>query len=188
MGLFDIQCAVCKKEKCGKSVKSKVTGRVYLDVASYQKEGNKLLGFMQICDSCYAKEAAIVSTRHSQRILVTTTGSLEGYRITEYVGVIGSQTVLGGNVIKDFVASITDFTGGQSGTTEQILSDARNLATQKIIDEAIKVSANAIVGLKLDFETIGQAYMCIATGTAVKVGKLKVQSPAPKSVTQKAPA
>ncbi|SDZ17570.1 YbjQ family protein [Thermoactinomyces sp. DSM 45892] len=104
-------------------------------------------------------------------MLVTTTNTLEGYQITDYVGVVSGETILGANVVRDFMASLTDFFGGRSGTYEGKLAEAREIAIQEMQEQARRKGADAVIGVDLDFETIGGMLMCIATGTAVRINK-----------------
>lgn len=102
---------------------------------------------------------------------MTTTPTLEGRRIAEYRGVVFGEVITGVNFIKDFAASIRDFVGGRSTTYEDELITARNQAMKELEDRAYKVGADAVVGIDIDYEVLGQngsMLMVTASGTAVK--------------------
>lgn len=105
-------------------------------------------------------------------MLLSTTSTLDGRTITQYHGVVFGETIIGANIIKDFFASIRDIVGGRSGSYEQVLREAREIAIGEMTQEAERLGANAIIGIDFDYETLGQAngmIMVIATGTAVSV-------------------
>ncbi|MDX2135071.1 MAG: heavy metal-binding domain-containing protein [Saprospiraceae bacterium] len=105
-------------------------------------------------------------------MLLSTTSTLDGRTITRYHGVVFGETIIGANIIKDFFASIRDIVGGRSGSYEQVLREAREIAIGEMTQEAERLGANAIIGIDFDYETLGQAngmIMVIATGTAVSV-------------------
>ncbi|MCX8047497.1 MAG: YbjQ family protein [Anoxybacillus gonensis] len=103
-------------------------------------------------------------------MIVTTTNSIEGKQIEQYLGLASGEVILGANVVRDFLASITDIIGGRSGTYESKLAEGREMAVQEMIKKARNMGANAVIGVDLDFETLRDGMMmCIATGTAVKV-------------------
>jgi uncharacterized protein YbjQ (UPF0145 family) len=103
-------------------------------------------------------------------MIVTTTGSVEGYQIAEYLGIVTGEAIMGANVIRDIFASVTDIIGGRSGAYEAKLADARETALAEMQDKALAKGANAIVGVDLDYEVIGQMLMVSASGTAVRLG------------------
>lgn len=105
-------------------------------------------------------------------MIVTTTSTIEGQRITKYVGLVGGEAILGANIFKDFFASIRDIVGGRSASYEQELRKAKDIAIGEMMDQAKRFGANAIVGVDLDYETIGSGQggnmiMVSANGTAV---------------------
>ncbi|WP_218239722.1 heavy metal-binding domain-containing protein [Comamonas fluminis] len=105
-------------------------------------------------------------------MIVTTTPSIEGKRITRYCGVVAGEAILGANVVKDFFAGIRDIVGGRSGTYERELQKAREIALKEMQERASEAGANAVVGVDLDFEVLGQGngmLMVSASGTAVVV-------------------
>ena len=104
-------------------------------------------------------------------MIMTTTPTLEGRKIAEYRGVVFGEVITGVNFIKDFAASIRDFVGGRSTTYEDELIVARNQAMKELEDRAYKVGADAVVGIDIDYEVLGQSgsmLMVTASGTAVK--------------------
>lgn len=106
-------------------------------------------------------------------MLMTTTPSVEGKTITRYCGIVAGEAILGANLFKDLFAGIRDLVGGRSGTYERELQKARDIALQEIQDRARELGANAVVGIDLDYEVIGQngsMLMVSASGTAVVLG------------------
>lgn len=105
-------------------------------------------------------------------MLITTTPSIEGKRITKYCGVISGEAILGANVFKDMFAGIRDLVGGRSGTYERELQKARDIAMRELEERAQEAGANAVVGVDLDYEVLGKEngmLMVSASGTAVVV-------------------
>ncbi len=101
-------------------------------------------------------------------MIVTTTPNLEGKKITRYLGIVSGETILGANIVRDFMASITDIVGGRSAAYEEELRKAKNTALQEMTAQAQQSGANAVVGVDLDYETIGQSMLMVtASGTAV---------------------
>jgi uncharacterized protein YbjQ (UPF0145 family) len=105
-------------------------------------------------------------------MIVTTTNSIEGRQIQQYIGIVSAETIIGANIFKDLFAGIRDIVGGRSGTYERVIQEAKTSALQELTMKAQGMGANAIVGVDLDFETVGSGgsmLMVVATGTAVKV-------------------
>lgn len=103
---------------------------------------------------------------------LTTTPSFEGKPIKEYKGIVTGETIIGANIFKDFLAGIRDVIGGRSGSYEKVLREAKETAMSEMADEARRLGANAIVGIDLDYETVGQnggMLMVTASGTAVVI-------------------
>ena len=103
---------------------------------------------------------------------ITTTHSIEGRRITRYLGIVTGEAILGANVFKDLFASIRDVVGGRSATYERELQRARTIALEELSERATALGANAVVGVDLDYEVLGQnngMLMVSASGTAVLV-------------------
>ena len=105
-------------------------------------------------------------------MIVTTTPSIEGKRITRYCGVVAGEAILGANVFKDLFAGLRDIVGGRSGMYERELQKARDIAMLELQQNAQALGANAVVGIELDYEVLGQGngmLMVSASGTAVVV-------------------
>lgn len=107
-------------------------------------------------------------------MIVVTTPSLEGRRITRYIGLVSGEAILGANIFRDLFAGIRDIVGGRSAAYEQELRKAKQLAIDEMQDQAQRLGGNAIVGVDLDYETIsmgsgGGMLMVSASGTAVVV-------------------
>ena len=100
-------------------------------------------------------------------MIVTTTPSVEGHRITEYRGIVVGEAILGANVFRDIFAGITDIIGGRSGAYEKELGRARETAVTELQERAAELGANAVVGVDLDYEVINNMLMVSASGTAV---------------------
>ena len=103
---------------------------------------------------------------------VTTTPTIEGKRITRYCGVVAGEAILGANLFKDLFAGIRDLVGGRSATYERELQRARDIAMSELQQRAQELGANAVVGIDLDYEVLGQGngmLMVSASGTAVVV-------------------
>ena len=105
-------------------------------------------------------------------MIVTTTPSIEGRRITEYRGIVFGEVISGVNVFKDFAAGLSNFFGGRSGTYEEELATARVTALGELEERAAALGANAVVGVDIDYEVLGSdngMLMVTASGTAVVV-------------------
>lgn len=105
-------------------------------------------------------------------MLLTTTPTIEGRTIQQYYGIVSGEVIIGANFIKDFTASLHDFFGGRSTQYEDTLIEAKEAAMKEMTDRAIRMGANAIVGIDLDYETVGQSgsmLMVSCSGTAVKI-------------------
>jgi uncharacterized protein YbjQ (UPF0145 family) len=101
-------------------------------------------------------------------MILTTTSSVEGRRITDYRGIVVGEAIMGANVVRDVFASITDIVGGRSGAYESKLQDARETALRELEERAVAVGGNAVVGIDLDYEVVGQSMLMVsASGTAV---------------------
>lgn len=102
-------------------------------------------------------------------MLLTTTNTVEGKRVVHYYGVVSGETIIGANIFRDFFASIRDIVGGRS-SYEQVLREAKATALKELQDEAAALGANAVIGIDLDYETVGgngSMLMVTASGTAV---------------------
>ena len=105
-------------------------------------------------------------------MIMSTTPSLEGHSIKEYLGVVTGEAILGANIIRDLFASITDVVGGRSGAYEKELIHARQIALREAEEEARQRGADAVVGIDLDYEVIREGMMMVTvSGTAVKLAR-----------------
>ena len=105
-------------------------------------------------------------------MVVTTTPIIEGKRIIHYYGIVSGETIIGANVFRDFLAGIRDFVGGRSGAYEEVLRQAKETAIKEMEEQAARLGANAVIGVDLDYETVGGSgsmLMVTATGTAVVI-------------------
>ena len=107
-------------------------------------------------------------------MIITTTPSVDGARITQYLGVVCGEVISGVNFVKDFAAGLTNIFGGRSGSYEEELIDAREQALKELEERAEDLGANAVVGVDVDYEVLGQGgnmLMVSASGTAVVLEK-----------------
>jgi uncharacterized protein YbjQ (UPF0145 family) len=106
-------------------------------------------------------------------VLVTTTNTVEGSRIVQYHGLVSGEAVLGANIFRDMFAAVRDIVGGRAGSYEKELKSARDIALEEMVEEAQARGANAVIGVDLDYETVGKEssmLMVTASGTAVTLG------------------
>jgi uncharacterized protein YbjQ (UPF0145 family) len=107
-------------------------------------------------------------------MLVTTTATIQDRRILEYRGLVTGEAILGANVFRDLFASIRDIVGGRAGAYESELRKAKDIALEEMIRQATELGANAVIGVDLDYETVGQGgsmLMVAASGTAVVIAE-----------------
>ena len=102
-------------------------------------------------------------------MITTTPPSIEGRKITAYHGIVTGEAIMGANIVRDLFAQVTDIIGGRSGAYEQKLGEGRETAIREMQERAAAMGANAVVGVDLDYEVIGQMLMVSASGTAVTV-------------------
>ena len=105
-------------------------------------------------------------------MLVTTTNTIEGKKITKYLGLVSGEAIIGANILKDLFAGIRDIIGGRSAAYENELRKAKQIAIEEMIEQTKSLGGNAIIGVDLDYETIstnGSMLMVAASGTAVLV-------------------
>ena len=105
-------------------------------------------------------------------MIITNTDSVEGSRVVEYRGIVSGEAILGANIFKDLFAGIRDIVGGRAAAYEKDLKKAKELALQEMIDEALDLGADAVVGVDLDYEVLGaknSMLMVSANGTAVRL-------------------
>ena len=106
-------------------------------------------------------------------MITTTTNTIEGRQVRQYLGLVTGEAIMGANVIRDFMAGLTDLVGGRSGTYESKFSEARETALHEMEEEARRKGADAVVGIDIDYQVLGASngmLMVTATGTAVKTG------------------
>lgn len=102
-------------------------------------------------------------------MIITTTPTIQGKEIREYLGVVTGEAIMGANIIKDFFASITDIVGGRSAAYEQELQKARQIALDEMAAQAAEMGGTAIVGVDLDYEVVREGMLMVAvSGTAVR--------------------
>ena len=105
-------------------------------------------------------------------MILSTTPTIEGHTIKEYKGVVTGETIIGANVFKDFFAGIRDIVGGRAGSYEEVLREAKDTSIKEMMQRAHTMGANAVVGIDIDYETIGSngSMLMVATsGTAVVI-------------------
>jgi len=105
-------------------------------------------------------------------MILSTTPQIEGRPIREYKGLVTGETIIGANFVKDFFAGIRDIVGGRAGSYEQVLMEAKDTSMQEMMQRAQALGANAIVGIDIDYETIGangSMLMVATSGTAVVI-------------------
>lgn len=110
--------------------------------------------------------------KDARGVIVTTTPSIEGKPIQDYCGIVVGEVIVGANLFRDLFANIRDIVGGRSGSYERILKKARDEAIEELQAEAASRGANAVVGVDLDYEVVGDTgsmLMVSASGTAVRV-------------------
>lgn len=103
---------------------------------------------------------------------MTTTPTIEGHPIRAYIGVVTGEAIIGANIFKDMFAAVRNIVGGRAGAYEKSLADARKMAFDEMSEAALKMGANAIVGIDIDYEVLGQdngMLMVCVSGTAVVV-------------------
>ena len=105
-------------------------------------------------------------------MLMTTTAMVDGRPISRYLGIVTGEAIIGANIFRDMFAAVRDIVGGRAGAYENVLGDARRIALDEMAAAAQKLGANAVVGIDLDYETLGSGgsmLMVTASGTAVVV-------------------
>ncbi len=103
-------------------------------------------------------------------MIVSTTPTLEGKKVTTYLGIVTGEAIIGANLFRDIFAGIRDIVGGRSGSYEEVLREAKNNALSEMEENARRLGATAVIGVDLDYETVGNngsMLMVTASGTAV---------------------
>ena len=105
-------------------------------------------------------------------MILSTTNNIDGKPVKDYLGIVSGETIIGANIFKDFFAGIRDIVGGRSGSYEKVLREAKDIALKEMTDNALRMRADAIIGIYLDYETVGPnggMLMVTASGTAVRL-------------------
>ena len=102
-------------------------------------------------------------------MIITTTNNVEGHNVLEYMGIVSGEAIIGANVFRDFFASIRDIVGGRAASYEEVLREAKDSALREMEEKAAALGANAVIGVDLDYETVGGSMLMVtAAGTAVR--------------------
>ena len=104
-------------------------------------------------------------------MILTTTNTIETHPVKEYLGIVTGETIIGANIFKDFFAGIRDIVGGRSSSYEGVLREAKDTAIKEMQEQAQRLGANAVIGIDLDYETVGPnggMLMVTASGTAIR--------------------
>ena len=121
---------------------------------------------------CVKIIAKLLKNRQNPFIQTATTQQIEGHPVREYKGVVTGETIIGANFVKDFFAGIRDIVGGRSSSYEKVLREAKDTSMKEMMERAQIMGANAIVGIDIDYETIGETnsmLMVATSGTAVVI-------------------
>ena len=105
-------------------------------------------------------------------MILSTTNNVDGKPVKDYLWIVTGETIIGANIVKDVFASIRDIVGGRSSSYEKVLREAKNTALKEMTENAEKLNADAVIGIDLDYETVGNRggmLMVTASGTAVKL-------------------
>jgi uncharacterized protein YbjQ (UPF0145 family) len=103
-------------------------------------------------------------------MIMTTTNTVDGYKVVDYLGIVTGEAIMGANVFKDVFASIRDVVGGRSASYEKELNRARSIALQEMQANASGMGAEAVIGIDLDYEVIREGMLMVsASGTAVRL-------------------
>ena len=103
-------------------------------------------------------------------MIVTSTPSVDGKSISQYLGIVVGETIVATSIFRDVLAGLRDLVGGRSGAYEEKMREAREVALKEMVEEAEKLGANAVVGVDIDYETIGNNMLMVsASGTAVRM-------------------
>ncbi len=106
-------------------------------------------------------------------MIVTTTPSVDGRKVTKYFGIVAGEAIMGANIIRDIMASVTDVIGGRSGAYEEKLTEARQIAIKEMMDKASRLGADAVIGVDIDYEVVREGMLMVtAAGTAVSLSEV----------------
>jgi len=104
-------------------------------------------------------------------MIITTTHDIQGQTIREYLGIVVGESIIATNIFRDIMASVRDVVGGRSKAYEEKMNEARGIAIDEMMEKAQALGADAVVGVDIDYETVGNNMMMVsASGTAVKTG------------------
>ena len=93
-------------------------------------------------------------------MIVTTTNTLDTHEIKQYLGIVTSETIIGANLFKDIFTGIRDIVGGRSGSYEKVLREAKDITLKEMEDQVMRLVADAVIGVDLDYETVGSSAAC----------------------------
>ena len=99
-------------------------------------------------------------------MLITTTPNVEGRKIAEYLGIVTGEAIIGANIIRDVFAAVTDIVGGRSAAYEESLREAREAALRELQEEAVRRGGNAVIGVDIDYEVLGQGSMLMVAASS----------------------
>jgi len=105
-------------------------------------------------------------------MILSTTNNIDGKTVKNYLGIVTGETIIGANIVKDVFASIRDIVGGRSGSYEKVLREAKDTALKEMTENAKRLNADAILGVDLDYETVGNRggmLMATSSGTAINL-------------------
>jgi len=105
-------------------------------------------------------------------MILSTTNNIDGKTVKNYLGIVTGETIIGANIVKDVFASIRDIVGGRSGSYEKVLREAKDTALKEMTENAKRLNADAILGVDLDYETVGNRggmLMVTSSGTAINL-------------------
>jgi uncharacterized protein YbjQ (UPF0145 family) len=136
------------------------------------KCGEQIQDQFEDCWRCANDGDEIIATASGEYVVIdiptSTTPTIPGRECKETKGVVSGETILGTNILRDILANITDIVGGRSGSYETKLREARLIALSEMVQEAKGLGADAVVGIDIDYETVGQSMLMVtASGTAV---------------------
>lgn len=121
-------------------------------------------------DNCAELDSRAFGYTRAMNITMSTTSILEGKPVSRYLGIVTGEAIIGANIFRDLFASVRDIVGGRSATYERGLAEARELALKEMQEKAVAMGANAVIGVDIDYEVLGQGngmLMVSASGTAV---------------------
>ena len=105
-----------------------------------------------------------------KKVLVVTTDHVEGSPVESYLGTVSGDAIVGANMFRDFFASVRDVVGGRAGGYENALRGAKEAAMEDMVEAAQSLGANAVIGVDLDYETVGDTMLMVSVnGTAVRL-------------------